>query len=116
MSVGLLLNGLFAACAATAHTPMDDQACQKATEAGTTQLGLKQTVDSFEERQVHYLNGKAEEWIGKPGMFAVGGTYFVARTIQTKSLMVGLPTLGLADAVKTEIGNGQALLRFEWRF
>jgi hypothetical protein len=95
---------------------MDGQACQKATEAGVTQLGIKQAMDGFEERQVHYLNGKAEEWIGKGGMFAVGGTYFVARTIQTKSLMVGLPTLGLASAVKTEISQGQALLRLEWRF
>jgi hypothetical protein len=114
--MGILLSSLLSVCAATSQSSMGKEACQKATEAGVNQLGIQQTMDSFEERTVHQIEMDAEKAIGKDGMYAVGGTYFLVRTIQTKSLILGIPTMGLCDSVKTDIGPKQSVLRFEWKF
>lgn len=114
--VGILLNTLMTACTATSHSNMDQAACEKATQAGVQQIGISQYMDSTEEHFVQFLKKKADRNVGKDGQYAVGATYFVARTAQTKSLSFGLPNLGLCDSLKTELNDTQALLRFEWRF
>jgi hypothetical protein len=114
--VGLLLNSLISACALTSHTPNDYQACDKATHAGLQQLGIIQQVDGMEDKQVKNIERIADNNLGKNGEYAIIGAYFVARTLQTKSVGFGLPTLGLCSSVRAEIGENESLMRFEWRF
>lgn len=114
--MGLMLNSLLTACTMASHTPQDTLACQKATQAGATQLGVLQEIDGMEDHTVKFLEQKAEKNVGKDGVYAVGGTYFVVRTIQTKSVNFGLPNFSIADSIKVELGENQSLIRFEWKF
>lgn len=83
---------------------------------GMQQLGITQQVDGMEEKNVKYLEKKADDNFGKNAEYAVIGAYFIARTVQTKSLGVGLPTLGLCNSVRAEVGPAGSFMRFEWRF
>lgn len=113
--MGLIVSTLITACAMSSSS-MSQEACEKATQAGLTQLGISQQVDSAEEHEVKIIEKRAKENLGDEGVMAVATTYFVARTAKTKSVTFGLPTLGLCDSIKVDVNQDTQLLRFEWRF
>lgn len=92
------------------------QACEKAIEAGAKQSGIEQNVDRFQRKIEKNATDKATDIIGKPGVDVVGGGVFVAKTIMDKSVRFNLPTLGICDRITNQIGVNQYSTQLEWGF
>lgn len=114
--MGLIGSFIVGACLSAGSVLTDQQACEKAVEAGARQIGLYDSIDFFETKTVSSVTRVAEEKIGKDAVWSVTGTAFLIRTLSSKSLVFGLPTYGLCNSVRTEIKPEQSLLVFEWKF
>lgn len=114
--MGLFETALVSACIASGGTGTQQMACQKATEAGSKQSGIEKEMNDAEKRSLNKLEIEATDIFGKSGVNVVAGSVFVAKTLQSKSLSVGMPTFGLCSSIKTEINPDMSVLKFEWKF
>jgi len=114
--MGLFESLLLSACVTTSGGGSQQMACQKGTEAGAKQSGVSQTVDAFESKETKKLEKNAVELFGKEGVNVVAGSVFVAKTMSSRSLSIGLPTFGMCTSIKTEIKPEYSILKFEWKF
>lgn len=92
------------------------EACNKALDAGTRQVGIRQQVDNAEDKSLQLVNAKAENTIGKDGMWVVGSGFFVYKTARDKSLDFKLPTLGLCNSVTNHVTADSYNIKLNWNF
>lgn len=114
--MGLFESALVSACIATGSTGNQQMACQKATEAGSKQSGIEKEMSDAEKHTLKKVEFEATDIIGKDGVNVVAGSVFLAKTLQSKSLSVGMPTFGLCSSIKTEIKQDSSIIKFEWKF
>ncbi len=90
------------------------EACLKAADAGSRQVGLRQNVDSTQDRANEMVTRKAENSLGHGVVEAatVGG--FAYKCVSSKSVSFRVPTLGLADSIENRLGIGSYNVLFRW--
>lgn len=91
-------------------------ACMKAADAGTRQVGIRQSVDQAQSKINSIVSDKVEKTVGRKvvTMVATGG--FLLRTFNTKTISFRLPTLGLANSVENEVSPTTYKLVMKWNW
>lgn len=103
--------------AACMNTPaMYNNACNKAADAGTRQVGFRQQADTFEDLTTKFVDKEAQSLIGKKGVSLVGTGMFLYKVNSDKKLKVDMPNFGLCDQISTELATDSQLLRLQWNF
>lgn len=110
------LAALMIASACTGFTGNEKEACSKGLEAAGKQTGIEQNIGKVEKKLENNAKEKAQNWIGDIGMDIVGGTLFLVKTANDRSVRFNTPTLGICDKITTEIGTEKTGVNLEWRF
>jgi hypothetical protein len=105
---------IIAACLNTPATYTT--ACNKAVDAGTRQVGIRQEADKYEDLTTKFADHEAQSLIGKKGVSVVGATVFIYKTTSEKKLKVDIPNFGICDQVSTELATDSQTLRLIWNF
>lgn len=92
------------------------EACNKALDATTRQVGLRYGADLLESKANEVVTQKAEMVIGKRGMEVVGSGTYVYKVIADKSVRFRVPTLGLCNSITNRITPISYDLTAEWKF
>jgi hypothetical protein len=91
-------------------------ACSKAIDAGTRQIGLYQQAELIEKRTNKYALGEAKKYFGDEGVKAIGFIGFGVKTVRDEKVAFKLPNLGLASSVNNEIGKDSYKINIQWNF
>lgn len=86
-------------------------ACTNALQAGTKQSGIEQSTNSYEQRNVKKLEGKAVDWFGKDAVGIVGSTAWAAKAAIEKRA-----SFGITRNISAEIGKDLTRLVLKWTF
>lgn len=92
------------------------EACQKAVEAAGKQSGLEKQAMDAQKKLEKNAKKEATEVIGKTPVDVIGGTVFLVKAISDKSIGASVPTMGLADKIRVELGQDKSQVRMEWKF
>lgn len=111
---GLMSQVIMMACIGSA--PAYNQACNKALDAATRQVGVRQQVDTAEDKTVQIVSHKAQTIVGNDVTSVVGVGGFILKTARDRSLNFGIPTLGLCSSLRNQIGVDSYAIMAEWRF
>lgn len=91
-------------------------ACDKALDATSRQIGLRQQADDIESRARGYAEGRAKRYLGNESMSAVAFVGFTAKAVKEHQVAIKLPNLGLCNSVTSQIGTDQSSLQMVWNF
>lgn len=101
-----------AACANAYYS----DACHKASEAFVKQSGIERDVGSIEGWTENKAKNYVYSFVGangvKYGAILYGGYHIVV----TRTVTLNCPTLGVADAVSTDLSPDQGKLNLRWNF
>ena len=91
-------------------------ACLKALDAGTRQVGVRQQADNAQNKMNEMISTKVNRTVGKSviQIVTVGGV--VVKTARDKKISFGLPTLGLASSVDNEVGVDSYKIVIQWHW
>ena len=84
-------------------------------DAGTRQVGLKQSADTVEDKTINYVNAKLEERMSKSIQESVGVAAFAYRTNRDKKLHFKLLSFGLASSLSNDITLTSYTINVVWR-
>ncbi len=88
-----------------------NEACEKALQAGSKQSGFDQMANGYENNQLKYLQDNANYFIGKDKIETIGAIGWLTKAAVERKAAVGLTrTLSLVFDMKT----GQLVIR--WSF
>lgn len=91
-----------------------NEACNKAMDAGTRQLGWRQNVDRVEDKTTQYANTMALAYTPKPIQDVFGAAGFIYRSAMARKLSFRLPTLGVCSSANNEISPEGYTLNIKW--
>ena len=91
-------------------------ACQKAIDAGSRQVGLRQNVELVQDHAVHVANYQVEKNLSKDQFAALGAGIYLYKLARDKHLSVRTPTLGLCDRATTDLTLDTYQLLLKWSF
>lgn len=110
----LLGNAIIALCVSASG--QYNQACNKALDAGTRQVGIRQDADALEDKSLDLAKITATKNLGPaPVAVATAGVY-TYRVYKEKSIVFKLPNMGIADTISNQITDKSYKLNFEWRW
>lgn len=92
------------------------EACLKAVDAGTRQVGLRQGVDDVQNKVNQLVTQKARSTFGETTLKVVATGTVVVKTVNEKRFSFGLPTLGLANSINNEVGVQSYKIEFKWNW
>lgn len=92
------------------------EACQKAIEAAGKQSGFEKQAMDTQKKLEKTAKTQATEFMGKTPVDVIGGTVFLAKAISDKSIGASVPTMGMADKIRVEIGQNRSQIKMEWKF
>lgn len=95
---------------------INQEACNKAAEAGAKQSGFEQNIETVQKGIEKEADHKAHYILGDTGMEVVGGGIFLAKTVVDKSVNFNLPTLGMCDRITNHVGVDKYSLELVWGF
>jgi len=93
-----------------------NEACSKAIDAGTRQIGIRQQADQFETQFVQYADKQGHKYLGSDGMATIGFIGFGYRAVRDERVVFKLPNLGLCSSINNEIGRNFYNIKFKWDF
>jgi hypothetical protein len=111
---GLVSSAIVAICVSTQGNYND--ACNKALDAGTRQIGLRTQVDQAEDNSVRLLDQKARMILTTEEYSALGMAGFAYKTAKDKRLNFNLPNFGVCDRITNEVTRSSYNIQFNWRF
>lgn len=92
------------------------EACSKALDATSRQIGLRQEADSVEQRMRGIAEDNAKKYLGKESVATVAFVGFTYKSVKERQVTFKLPNLGLCNSVTSQVGTEQASLRMDWNF
>lgn len=92
------------------------EACQKAVEAAGKQSGIEKQAMDAQKKLEKTAKREATELMGKTPVDVIGGTVFLVKAISDKSVGASVPTMGLADKIRIEVGEERSQIKMEWKF
>lgn len=93
-----------------------NEACNRALDATSRQVGIRQQAEYVESRVNVVLDQEAHKRIGQKGMALIGAVGFGYKTAQEKKVAFKVPTLGICSSARGEIGVEQYTLNLNWNF
>jgi hypothetical protein len=93
-----------------------NDACQKALQAGSKQNNVEQSMGSYEQNHLYYLQSGTESTMGEDATHVMVGTGLLAVSMIKKKAAFGLPNFGICDGIKFEWSSGTERLLFQWKF
>lgn len=92
------------------------EACTHGLDAGAKQSGIEQSVNSAQKIATKNIKIEAIKLVGKTPIDIVAGSFFIAKAVSDKTIGANVPTMGLADRARAEIGKDKASFKMEWSF
>jgi hypothetical protein len=92
------------------------QACSKAMDAGTRQIGLLSEAQRLDGELNKYGQQQGKRYFGKDGMAAIGFIGFGAKTVRDQKVAFKLPNMGLCNSINNEIGKDSYNIKLQWDF
>lgn len=111
---GLLGQAIVLMCVSTSG--QYNAACNKAIDAGTRQVGLRQNADNLEEKSVELAKTKSTETFGPAPVAVVTAGVYTYKVFKEKSIIFKLPDVGIADTISNQITDKSYKLNFTWRW
>jgi hypothetical protein len=100
-----------------ALTPVNgNQACSKAADAASIQMGVKQQDQQYEDKATQMVLKKTIDLLGKTTVYGVGGVVWIGNTVKNKSLTFELPKTKYYQSVNAEATTNSAKLNIKWTF
>lgn len=93
-----------------------NQACNKAVDATSQQIGFRQQVDKTEDVSNHLLMSQGERTLGHAAMWTLGVGAYAYKANREKAVVFKVPTLGVADSVTNRVTPNSYGLNFQWKF
>lgn len=93
-----------------------NDACNKALDAGTRQVGFRQQADQAEDSTVRLLDNKVQTTLTKEEYSLLGAAGFVYKTAKDQRLKFNLPNFGVCTKVTNEITPTSYNIQLNWRF
>lgn len=115
MPASLFAQAIASLCVATA-TGQYNNACNKALDASTRQIQIRQEADAAQDVGEKAITKKVEENLGKTTVQAVVAGGFVYNTVKTKALDFKLPNMGIADTISNKVTPNSYGLTLVWKF
>lgn len=112
----LLSQGIASLCMGLASSGQYSDACNKAIDAGTRQVGIRQEADKIENSTSLLVAKEANNTLGKDVVFFIGASAFVYNVQKGKSVTFKLPSLGIANSINNQIMPGYYRLNIQWNF
>lgn len=91
-----------------------NEACNKAVDAYTRQVGVRQDSDNLESKTIEYVDEKAEKKLGKAGKILVGSTIILYKTAKDKKLVLKIPEPGFCNSIENEATKDSYQVKFKW--
>lgn len=92
------------------------EACSKAMDAGTRQIGLRQQADDIEHKLNDWSRDQAQRYMGNEFMGVVGFVGFGVKTYREQRVAFKIPNLGMCSSINSEVGRTQQTIKFQWNF
>ena len=92
------------------------EACNKALDATSRQIGLRQEADEVEQRMRAITENSARKYLGKESVATVAFIGVTYKAVKERQVTFKLPNLGLCNSVTSQVGTEQASLRMDWNF
>lgn len=92
------------------------EACSKAMDAGTRQIGLRAEADRLDGQLNRYVQSQGYKLLGKEGMDAIGFIGFGTKSVREEKVAFKLPNLGLCNSINNEIGKDSYSIKIQWNF
>ena len=92
------------------------EACTHGLDAGAKQSGIEQSVNSAQKITTKNTKMKATKLVGQTPVDIVAGGFFIAKAVSDKAIGASVPTMGLADKIRAEVGKDKASFKMEWNF
>lgn len=112
--MGLIDTLIVTSCVGLSGVQQD--ACNKALEAGSKQSGISQTMNTYEKHELNSLQDGAINYLGKDTVNVLGGMGWLTKSLVEKKASFGLPNFGICDKLTTEINTNTTKLVFKWMF
>lgn len=93
-----------------------NSACNAALDAGAQQTGMATDVKRAERNTTQWVDNVAEDKLGKNGKGIAGGMIFVIKTAADRTLVVPIPTGGIANKIDGQFSPDKAMIMFRWSF
>lgn len=91
-------------------------ACNHALDAGTQVTGISQNMNYIETESGRRFRQFAEESLGDNGKQIAGSMIFILKTASERTLVIPIPTRGLADTFDTRFRPDGATISIGWSF
>lgn len=91
-------------------------ACNHALDAGAQQTGIAEDFSSAEQNATSWGNNFVNNRFGRTGRDTLGSFLFVMKTASDKTLIIPIPTAGLADSFQTQLKPDSAMITIRWGF
>jgi len=110
----LLGNAIVALCVSASG--QYNQACNKALDAGTRQIGIRQDADNLEDKSLDLAKNTATTNLGPTPVAIVTAGVYTYKVYKDKSIVFKLPDIGIADSISNQITDKSYKLNFTWRW
>jgi hypothetical protein len=91
------------------------EACTKAVDAGTRQVGLRQEFDTFEDNTYKFVENKVRKEVTPDGVYVLSSAAFAYNTVKKQKLVFTVPNLGICNQISNEIAPNSYLVVFRWK-
>lgn len=91
-------------------------ACNTALDAGAQQSGITAAVQDAERMTTKYADGMVTNYLGVEGKEYAGATIYLVKVFKEQRVNVSLPTLGLADQIRSEFSANGFSFAIKWTF
>lgn len=92
------------------------EACTHGLDAGAKQSGIEQDVSSAQRVATKNTKNSAVKLVGQTPVDIVSGSLFLVKAVSDKAIGTNVPTMGLADKIRAEVGKEKASIKLEWKF
>ena len=94
-----------------------NEACMKALDATTRQLGIRQKAEFVENRVNVVLNEQVVRRVPHKSMVMIGLVGFGYKTVKERKVGFKIPTFGVCSSARGEVSlNGDLSLNLNWNF
>jgi len=107
---------VFIASACVGLSGPTKEACTHGLDVGAKQTGIEQSVNSAQKIATKNTKNKAAKIVGQTPVDIVAGSFFLVKAISDKAIGASVPTMGLADKIRAEVGKDKASFKMEWNF
>jgi hypothetical protein len=93
-----------------------NNACNKAADATTTKIGIKQEDIKDEDIFQKYMLNQSYKLVGKETVYTAGAGVYLYKIYSDKKVTIEIPNLGFCDSMHSDLSMTNYTLQFKWSF